>query len=59
MDMIEDLSNQDEGIIPFQKILEGAKNLDIKSWEINNFIEQLKKEGQIFEPKRGFVSVMK
>ena len=40
-------------------LLEEAEKLNIKSWEVNMFLEELQKEMKIFEPRKGFFKVVK
>ena len=56
LDLIEDLSKEmDE--IPYGKILEETNKLGMKVWEVNDFLDKLKVEDQIYEPKSGVISL--
>lgn len=56
LDMIEELSKI-QPIIPYEEILKKAENMGMKHWEINTYLEQLKKESQIYEPTNGVFSI--
>ena len=56
LDIIESLSRETPEV-PYLELLEEAEKAEIKKWEVSTFLEQLKKESQIFEPKRGYFSL--
>lgn len=52
LDIIHNLSETLGGIVPYAEILAEANKISIKKWETDNFIEQLKREGQIYEARK-------
>jgi replicative DNA helicase Mcm len=55
-DIIIDLENKLGKTIPIEDIVEEAKNKDVPEDHVEEAIEKLKRSGDIFEPKKGFVS---
>ena len=55
-EIIMELENKLGKIIPIEDIINEAENQDIKRDETEEVIEKLKRAGDIFEPKRGFIS---
>jgi replicative DNA helicase Mcm len=56
--LIQSLENKFGKIIPYYEIIGEANNFNIDKWEIDIFLDTLKKEGKIFEPKSGFYSLL-
>ena len=52
---LSELQNQGNNIVPISDLIQSLNN-QISEIEIENAIEQLKREGGIYEPKAGFVS---
>ena len=59
-EMSENLTKEgEEPKLPYGKILERSINkAALKKWEVDIFLENLKKELKIFEPASGFYEVM-
>ncbi len=55
-EIINDLESKIGKTIPIEDITEGAKNKGIDSDKVDEIIERLKRSGDIFEPRHGFVS---
>lgn len=56
--LIETLTQEMGNLIPSEEIEPVLLKKDYKKWEIYNFLEQLKREGKIFEPRRGYYQLM-
>ena len=54
-ELIAELENQIGKTIPIEDILELAKKQGIMRTHVEEAIEKLRKQGDIFEPKRGFI----
>ncbi len=55
-EIISELENKLGKVIPIEDVVSEAENQDIKRDETEEIIERLKRSGDIFEPKRGFIS---
>ena len=55
-EIIVDLENKIGKTIPIDDILEEAKNKGITEEKIEEVLEKLKRVGEVFEPRRGFLS---
>src|SRR3989338_4106025 len=55
-EIIGDLENKIGKTIPIDDILEEAKNKGITEEKIEEVLEKLKRVGEVFEPRRGFLS---
>jgi replicative DNA helicase Mcm len=55
-DIINELENKIGKTIPIEDITEAAKNKGIDPEQVDEIIEKLKRSGDIFEPKHGFLS---
>ncbi|MEK6869098.1 MAG: minichromosome maintenance protein MCM, partial [Nanoarchaeota archaeon] len=55
-EIIADLENKVGKTIPIDDIIEEAKNKGITEEKIEEVLEKLKRVGEIFEPRRGFLS---
>jgi len=55
-EIIQALEEQVEGkVIPVESIIEAAKEKNIDENKVNELLEKLRRSGDVFEPKRGFV----
>jgi len=55
-EIIQALEEQVEGkIVPVESIVEAAKEKNIDETKVNELLEKLRRSGDIFEPKRGFI----
>ncbi|MBT5397448.1 hypothetical protein HOL21_04500 [Candidatus Woesearchaeota archaeon] len=50
--MEEQIGNK---IIPVENIIEAAKDKNISQENVEEVLEKLRRSGDIFEPKRGFI----
>ena len=57
-EMLMNLSESKGKTIAVSDLVEEAKKKDIGETEVYDLLERLKKEGEVFEPKKGFVSVI-
>ena len=55
-EIIADLENKVGKTIPIDDIIEEAKNKGITEEKIEEVLEKLKRVGEVFEPRRGFLS---
>ncbi len=55
-EIISELENKLGKVIPIEDIIGEAESQDIKRDKVEEVIERLKRSGDIFEPKRGFIS---
>ncbi|MBN2421301.1 minichromosome maintenance protein MCM [Candidatus Woesearchaeota archaeon] len=55
-EIIIELENLVGKAIPFKEIENAAKEKGIEGAQIEEFIERLKRDGEIFEPRQGFIS---
>jgi len=55
-DIISELENKLGKIIPINELIEKAKQKGIDEDTVEEVIEKLKRSGDLFEPKRGFIS---
>ena len=55
-EIIADLENKIGKTIPIDDIIEEAKNKGITEEKIEEVLEKLKRVGEVFEPRRGFLS---
>ncbi len=56
--IIEEQQNKIGKIIPIEDIIKEAKNKDITEDQVEEMIEKLKRSGDVFEPKPGFISLI-
>lgn len=56
--MLDGLSQRIGNLIPYQEIAIEAEKKEIKKMELNDFLEELKRTGQIYEPRGGYFSVL-
>ena len=54
-ELIAELENQIGKTIPIEDLLEEAKKVGIAKAHVEDVIEKLNKQGDIFEPRRGFI----
>src|SRR3989344_2242604 len=47
--------HQKSKIIPIEKVIEAAKEKNLTEDQVNDVLEKLRRSGDIFEPKRGFI----
>lgn len=45
-------------VIPYDSIKEAAIEKEIKLYEVSDYLDELKKQGKIYEPKNGFYSLL-
>jgi len=57
-DIIKKLENKVGKIISLQEVIDEANNRDIDKAQVEEIIEQLKREGYLFEPKKGQISLL-
>ena len=43
-------------VVPIEEIVKVAKERGIEKSQVEEFIERLKREGDLFEPRQGFIS---
>lgn len=55
-EIIDSLENEFEKVIPIGKVVEKAEERGLKSDEIEEIIEKLRRTGDLYEPRKGFVS---
>ena len=55
-DIIEELEGKIGKTIPIDDVLAEAKSKDINEARVEEALESLKRHGEIFEPRHGFVS---
>ncbi len=55
-EVIDDLENKVGKTIPIDDIIEESKNKGISEEKVEEVLEKLKRVGEIFEPRRGFLS---
>lgn len=55
-ELIYDLEENIGKSIPLEEVINGAAEKGIQQDQVEEIIERLKREGEIFEPRRGFVS---
>ncbi len=55
-EVISDLENKVGKTIPIDDIIEEAKNKGIEEEKTEEVLEKLKRVGEVFEPRRGFIS---
>ncbi|MEK6861202.1 MAG: hypothetical protein AABY07_04465, partial [Nanoarchaeota archaeon] len=58
-EIIRKLESKIGKIIPIQDIIDEAGNKDLDQAQVEEVIEQLRREGELFEPKRGFISPLR
>ena len=56
LSIIDELSNKIGKVIPLDDIIIEAKKFDIAEAEAEEIIQKLKTKGDLFEPRRGFIS---
>lgn len=44
--------------LPYKEILMESEKSNIKKWDLSNYLEQLKKEGILIEPKQGYYQLV-
>jgi replicative DNA helicase Mcm len=54
-DILSDLENKVGKTIPIDDIMEEARNREIEEEKVEEVLEKLKRAGDIFEPRRGFI----
>jgi replicative DNA helicase Mcm len=54
-DIISDLENKVGKTIPIDDIMDEARNREIAEEKVEEVLEKLKRSGDIFEPRRGFI----
>ncbi len=54
-EIINELENKIGKTIPIEDILKEAEARNIKGHEVEELLEKMRREGEIFEPKRGFI----
>src|SRR3989344_4047016 len=57
-DILKRLENKVGKIISLQEVIDEANNRDIDKAQVEEIIEQLKREGYLFEPKKGQISLL-
>jgi len=57
-DILRELSEKLGKEIPYSEILEEGEKVNFKKWEVNDYLDELRKENKIFEPRRGVISVV-
>ena len=55
-DIIADLEGKVGKIIPIDDVMEEAKNRGVSEDKAEEVLEKLKRVGEVFEPRRGFLS---
>ena len=55
-EIIDDLENKVGKTIPIDDIIEESKNKGISEEKVEEVLEKLKRVGEVFEPRRGFLS---
>ena len=55
-EIIVELENKVGKIIPIEEIVEAAKEKNMEAADVDESIEKLKRGGDLFEPRRGFIS---
>ena len=55
-EIINDLESKVGKTIPIDDIIEEAKSRDIAEEKVEEVLEKLKRVGEVFEPRRGFLS---
>lgn len=55
-DIINDLEAQGKKTIPLEEVIAEAAEKNLTEAQVEEIIEKLKREGEIFEPRRGWVS---
>ena len=56
--VIKILSEENDKIAPYHLISSKCKDVGIESWEVNMYLEQLGREGVIYEPKTGVYCIL-
>ncbi len=47
------------GKVPYEEVIKEATSQNIKSWEIDDFIDELKSQNKIFEPQSNYYKIIK
>jgi len=55
-EIIADLENKVGKVVPIEDIVKGSQSKGLTESEIEDIIQKLKKSGDIFEPRHGFIS---
>jgi replicative DNA helicase Mcm len=55
-EIINDLEDKIGKTIPITEILDVAKSKNINESQVEEILERLKREGEVFEPQRGIIS---
>ena len=55
-EIIKDLESKLGKTVPLEDIVEEGKNKELSEADIEEIIQKLKRSGDIFEPRRGFIS---
>ena len=55
-EIIKELEGKLGKTIPLEDVVEGAKEKNLKDADVEEIIQKLKRSGDIFEPRRGFIS---
>ena len=58
-EIIRKLESKIGKMIPIQDIIDEAGNKDLDQAQVEEVIEQLRREGEVFEPRRGFISPLR
>lgn len=58
LQLMHTLSEKFGALIPFEEINKEAVVSDIKNWEVFDFLEELKKGGRIYEPRKGYYQLL-
>ncbi|MGC9309531.1 MAG: hypothetical protein ACP5D2_02430, partial [Candidatus Nanoarchaeia archaeon] len=59
LDVIEGLKEKfNTTLIPQEEVIKELVDSGMKNWEINDIVIQLKKDGLILEPRRGYFSLL-
>ena len=56
--LLYDLQQQIGQLIPYEEILSASQDLKIEGYELDNILEQLKREGKIFEPRDNYFQLI-
>lgn len=59
LEIINELTDKIGSLVPVEEIISKAEEVKIKKYNIYEYLNQLRKSGQIFEPRNGFYSMIK
>lgn len=54
LEILHNLAETQGEMLPYKEILMEAEKANIKKWNLTTYLEQIQKEGIIFEPKQGY-----